>query len=235
MAVMDRRIEGRPGPAFVALLVMGAAYWLTAMARSGVALQHLSQLPPMLVTGWKFACILGLALLVVLRTSGDIRWMLGGSLLLIAIADLLLATRGLMSGGSFFVLAHLLAIALYCRYRDRNASGAVKLIALAVPVLAVLAVAIAVAAKGLHPVHLFYPAISGSMAACAIGSRFPRWNSGLGASLFVLSDVIFFWDFGFYDGSGALGWLVWLCFFTGVALIALGAIRGPRNVGGLHG
>ncbi len=230
MAVIDSRIEGRPGPAFAALLVMGAAYWLTAMARSGVAFQHLADLPTMLVIGGKTACILGLALLVLLRTSGDIRWMLGGSLVLIALADFLLATRGLMSGGTFFVLAHVLAIVFYCRYCDRSAGASVKLAALAVPVLAVLAVAVSVNAAGLHPVHLAYPAISGSMAACAIASRFPRWNNGLGASLFVMSDVIFFWDFGFYNGSGTLGWMVWLCFFAGIALIAHGAIRGPQGI-----
>ena len=230
LPTMENSNGGRAGPAFAALLVIGALYWLTAMARSGIAFGQLADLPAGLVVGWRTAVVAGLALLVLIRTQGDIRVLLGGSLALIALADFLLATKGLMAGGTVFVAAHILAIVLYLRYRDPAAPQRVRAAALAVPVLAVLGVAIAINAGGQHPVHLAYPAISGSMAACAIGSRFPRWLCGLGASLFVLSDVIFFWDFAFFDGSGALGWLVWASYFSGIALIALGAIRGPQKV-----
>lgn len=230
---------GKLGTAYAAMLVIGGTYWLTAMARSGIAFEHLADLPSTLIVSWKGSCAAGLALLVLLRTSGDTRVFLGGSLALIAVADVLLATRGLMSGGTVFVLAHMVAIIGYIRLRSRQLSAVILMLAFAVPVLAVVGVALAVTAKSMHPIHLAYPAISGTMAACALISRFNRWKCGLGASLFVLSDVLFFWDFGFYDGSGALGWLVWPAYFTGIALIAAGAIEGipseRENRGVEHG
>jgi hypothetical protein len=219
---------GNLGAAYAAVLVIGGTYWLTAMARSGIAFDHLADLPQALIVSWKGASAAGLALLVLLRTSGDTRWFLGGSLMLIAIADVLLVMRGLMSGGTVFVLAHVLAIIGYFRCRDGRASALTRIVAFSVPVLTIVGVSLAVTAKSMHSIHLAYPAISGTMAACAIASRYNPLKCGLGAVLFVLSDVLFFWDFGFFDGSGAMGCLVWPAYFLGLALIAAGAIEGPR-------
>lgn len=220
---------GRLGIAYAALLIIGGTYWLAEIARSGIAFDQLGDWPLWLTASWRGVCVAGLALLVLLRTQGVTRVCLGGSLALIALADILLSTKGLMSGGSVYALAHGVAIAGYILLRDHRAGAPVRLIAVAVPVLAVLGVALAVSAASMHPVHLLYPAISGSMAACALTSRFNLLKTGLGATLFVISDVLFFWDFGFYEGSRALGWLLWPAYFGGLALIAAGAIEGPRK------
>lgn len=220
---------GRLGVAYAAVLVIGGTYWLAEIARSGMAFEHLADLPLGLTASWRSASVAGLALLVLLRTAGVTRVCLGGSLALIAAADILLSTKGLMSGGTVYVLAHIVAITGYVLLRDHRAGTPVRLIALAVPILAVLGVAAAVTAASMHPVHLLYPAISGSMAAWALTSRFNRLTIGLGATLFVVSDVLLFWDFAFYEGTRALGWLIWPAYFGGLALIAAGAIEGPRK------
>ena len=66
---------------------------------------------------------------------------------------------------------------------------------------------------------------SAFMAATAWISRFPRYWTGLGAVLFVISDLLIFARMGPLAGSAVPGLLIWPIYFTGQAMIAMGVVR----------
>jgi uncharacterized membrane protein YhhN len=67
------------------------------------------------------------------------------------------------------------------------------------------------------------------MAAFAWRSRFSRWLTGLGAFLFVVSDLcIFARTAGPVALQATFGLLVWPLYFGGQALIAKGVMQGPQ-------
>jgi len=63
------------------------------------------------------------------------------------------------------------------------------------------------------------------MAALAWTSRFPRYRVGLGAVLFVVSDLLIFSRFGPLAGSGVPDLMVWPTYFAAQALIAWGVVQ----------
>ena len=64
----------------------------------------------------------------------------------------------------------------------------------------------------------------GAMAGAAWLSRFPRYRVGLGAVLFVVSDLLIFARLGPLAGSAIPALLVWPTYFAGQALIAWGVV-----------
>ena len=62
------------------------------------------------------------------------------------------------------------------------------------------------------------------MAASAWISRFPRYRVGLGAVMFVASDLLIFAKMGPLAGSLIPVLLIWPLYFIGQALIAWGAV-----------
>ena len=81
-----------------------------------------------------------------------------------------------------------------------------------------------------------YSAVVGAMAAAAWMSRFPRYRVGLGAVLFVVSDLLIFAKEAEVLPGSITGWLIWPLYFGGQFLIATGVVqtllarevRGPR-------
>jgi uncharacterized membrane protein YhhN len=67
-----------------------------------------------------------------------------------------------------------------------------------------------------------YSAFLGVMAALAWTSRFPRYCVGMGAVLFVVSDLLIFSRFGPLHGSFIPSLLIWPTYFAAQALIAWG-------------
>ena len=63
------------------------------------------------------------------------------------------------------------------------------------------------------------------MAACAWLSRFPRGLTGLGALLFLVSDLLIFARIGPLGGQPWVGYGVWGLYFAGQVLIVLGVTR----------
>jgi uncharacterized membrane protein YhhN len=68
----------------------------------------------------------------------------------------------------------------------------------------------------------------GAMAATAWISRFPRYRLGLGAVLFVVSDLLIFSRMGPLGGSAIPALLIWPTYFTGQALIAMAGVKALR-------
>lgn len=203
---------------------IGAIYMLGALARSGVALAPLAELPKWLVVAMKGCFSLCLALSVFLARNGRPSQYIAAALAISAIADVLLVTVGLVPSALGFAIAHSLAIAAYASTRDFESSLAWVIGATAIPIVAVALSCWALAAGG-HSIGIgFFPIISGTMAAFAVLSRFPRHLNGLGALIFVGSDVLVLADIGVLQRSGEFGWLTWACYAGGYALVARGAI-----------
>jgi uncharacterized membrane protein YhhN len=170
---------------------------------------------------------LGVGLLAVWAATqariGD-GWLLAVVLALGALGDVLLETHGLTVGAVAFLAGHIVAVALYLRNRRPNPRGTQKALAVALlvgtPLIAWLLTRdwlVAVYASGL-----------GAMAATAWISRFPRYRLGLGAVLFVVSDMLLFARGGVLAGSAIPALLIWPTYFGGQALIAWGGVTTLR-------
>ena len=161
-----------------------------------------------------------------------------------AAGDILLDAISLVAGAAWFALGHLLAMGLYWRNRRHLHNGhqgetanlqraAAELWPcwLGVPVALGLT---AVLAKGqpLAGVAVVYTLLVALMAAFAWRSRFPRHWVGLGAFLFLVSDLLIFTrTAGPVPLRDVAGLLVWPLYFGGQALIARGVVQGLPATG----
>lgn len=207
-------------------VALGLSYWLGAMARSDVAFVQLAALPANFVMAWKSAgtgAIVAAAWMSARSSDGR---RLALSLTTIWIADALLATGAVVAAGVLFVLAHILSSWAYARSfhatRSRTWQRTGGLLA---PILVVATAIAATLETGHFAPLLLFPVFSGISAALAWQSRFPPMSTGIGAVIFCLSDALFVWGI-VVDGSPAsLGWLIWVSFFGGLALISVGLMR----------
>jgi hypothetical protein len=209
---------------FVAV-VLGSAYFLTALGRSGVMFEQLAHIPKPIIVAWKGAFTLMLAASVYMASMNRSARLISGALVISAVADMLLVTVGIVAGGVGFAIAHALAILGYVGYRSPYLSPASSTIAVAFPLLMTLGTCALLWSTDKPWAIGMFVLLSSSMAASALLSRFPLWLSGLGAMVFVLSDALFFADIALFGGSGKLGWVIWACFATGYALVARGAMQ----------
>ena len=70
-----------------------------------------------------------------------------------------------------------------------------------------------------------YTAFVASMAAAAWISRFPRYRTGIGAMMFLASDLLIFARMGPLAGDVWVGFAIWGLYFGGQFLIAIGVTR----------
>lgn len=130
-----------------------------------------------------------------------------------------------VAGGALFLLAHLIAIALYLtnpsEVRSMIQQAAAMALLTGVPLTAW------VLTREVTPV--IYAAALGGMAASAWLSRFSRYRVGIGALLFVASDVLIFARLGGVLDQGATGWLVWPLYYAAQLLTCTGVIRAVRG------
>jgi uncharacterized membrane protein YhhN len=174
---------------------------------------------------WKGA---GVGLLAVWATTQARQidgWLLAAVLALGALGDVLLETHGLTVGAIAFLAGHLVAVGLYLRNRRPAPSGSQVGLSAALligtPLISWLLshdAGVALYATGL-----------GAMAAAAWASRFPRYRLGLGAVLFVVSDLLIFSRMGPLAGSAIPDLLVWPTYFGGQALIATAGVKALRS------
>lgn len=166
----------------------------------------------------KGACVALLALWAALQARGADGRLIALVLALGALGDVLLETHGLTVGALAFLAGHLVAVALYLRNLARPLVLAV-LVALAVPAASwLLAWDYGVAAYSLG---------LGAMAGAALCSRFPL--AGVGALLFVVSDLLIFARLGPLAGSALPGLLIWPLYVAGQALIGWGVVTTLRS------
>lgn len=204
-------------------IFVGLIYWVGSLARSGVAFEELASLPKPLIVATKGLFSILLAISVFAARKGSASQMVGTALAISAVGDMLLVTVGSAAGGLTFAIAHVLAGYAYAKNRRESNPAALWIAASAVPLIAVVSSYLVLHGSDQNILMSLFPLISGSMAALAILSRFPLWLSGLGAAIFVASDVLFLADLGVLQHSGEWGFLTWASYAVGYAMVARGA------------
>ena len=83
--------------------------------------------------------------------------------------------------------------------------------------------------RGAAPGVALYALALGGMAAAAWSSAFPRYRVGLGAILFLASDLLIFSRMGPLSASPLPDLLIWPLYYAGQCLICLGVVGILRN------
>jgi uncharacterized membrane protein YhhN len=201
--------ENRHKAVFVAACVVGISYLLVVRQDGGMA-----------YTLWKGAGVVLLALWCALQARNTSGWLITAVIGFGALGDILLETHGLTVGAVSFALGHLIAANLYWRNRLLPVPLMQKAVALALLVLAPLVSWWLTERADVT----FYAVLLGTMAATAWLSRFPRFSTGIGAVMFVVSDWLIFARLGPLEGAAWVSYAIWLLYFFGQVLIARGVV-----------
>lgn len=200
-------IEKRPW--LVASLFAGVSYWLAAKGH----------VPGLWLIAWKGAGVALLAAYAWSHHPSRNAHLIAAVMALGAIGDMALEVA-FTAGASAFLLGHLVAIALYLRHRREQPTGSQKAAAIVtlfgVPL-------ISWQMTGAVDVTLYALGLAG-MAAAAWMSSFPRYRVGLGAMMFVASDVLIFAQMGPLADSQIPNQMIWPLYYFGQFLICTGVI-----------
>lgn len=176
------------------------------------------------IVAWKGSGVTLLALWAAANARGLYGWLICAVMALGAIGDVLLETSGMIPGAIAFLAGHAVAIFLYLRhYRQKTTLSQRLLIALTVPA-AILIACMLMPASGRLGIATYAFFVS-AMAASAWGSQFPRYRTGIGAMMFLASDLLIFSAEGGALSRSVTMWLIWPLYFGGQALIAWGVVR----------
>lgn len=177
---------------------------------------------------WKFASVGTLALFAALCARNLDGWLLVGVMLFSALSDIFLVTIGEMPGALSFIVADCLAIWLYCRHL-RTGIGAPAIIFTGVFIIAAAGLAYILPADRTQALGIAIFTIPlAAMAAFAVLSRFPIYLVGLGATMVLSSDLLIFARMGVLRDMAAGAEIVWLLYFVGEVLVAIGVTRALR-------
>lgn len=200
-------IEKRPW--LVASLFAGVSYWLAAKGH----------VPGLWLIAWKGAGVALLAAYAWSHHPSRNAHLIAVVMALGAIGDMALEVA-FTAGAAAFLLGHLVAIALYLRHRRENPTGSQK----AAAIVTLLGVPlISWQLTGAVDVTLYALGLAG-MAAAAWLSSFPRYRVGLGAMMFVASDVLIFARMGPLANSAVPNLTIWPLYYFGQFLICTGVI-----------
>lgn len=181
-------------------------------------------LPEALEIAWKGSGVALLAVYASLRARGTDGWLIASVMALGALGDVLLETHGMVIGALAFLAGHLAAIGLYWRNRRPSLTRSQVLLAiLIVPATAITAFLLPADRAGAPGIALYATGL-GVMAAMAWASRFPRMRVGIGALMFVASDLLIFARSGPLHGTTWVGPSIWALYFVGQALICVGVV-----------
>jgi uncharacterized membrane protein YhhN len=171
---------------------------------------------------------LGVGLLTVyaaLRARDLDGWLLTAVMAFGALGDVLLGAAGLTVGAIAFLIGHLIAIGLYLRnHRPTLSRSQLALAVILVPATVTIAFLLPADRAG-APGVAFYSLGLSLMAAAAWTSRFHRFRVGIGAVMFVVSDLLIFARSGPLPDSFAVGLGVWGLYYFGQLLICVGVTQ----------
>lgn len=199
--------------------------WLLALA-GGVSfmLAVVQRLDGPAIWAWKTTGVGFLALWAAANARERHGGLIAAALAFGALGDYLLDAKGLVAGAAAFAVGHVVAIALYLMNRRTQTTPSQRLLGwLTMPAtLAIVWGMLSPAAGWWHAA--VYSLFVAAMAAAAWTSRFPRYCTGIGAMLFLASDLFIFAGEGGVLGKDVTMWLVWPLYFAGQALIAWGVV-----------
>ncbi len=195
--------------------------WLLASLIAGISYYFLrgDSLPDIYEWALKGAGVALLAVYALSRHQDADSRQIAAVMALGAVGDVLIELQ-LEWGAAAFLVGHMVAIHLYLRHRRPSLEASQKVLGLALIVLTPLiswwltgSILVAVYALGL-----------GAMAGAAWTSSFPRYRVGIGAALFVASDLLIFARLGVLAQSPLPGLLIWPLYYFGQFLIATGVV-----------
>ena len=200
--------------------------WLLASLAAAVAYFFLMPQPigEVWLTLLKGAGVALLAVYALQRHPGSQAKLLAIVLALSALGDMLIQFS-LQWGGAAFFFSHVAAMSLYLSNLRENSTPSQKGLAASLLILTPL---ICWALSRDLSIALYGFALGG-MAATAWMSRFTRYRVGLGAVLFVISDLLIFYGAGQRPYSEIASRMVWPIYYCGQFLIATGVIQTLRK------
>jgi uncharacterized membrane protein YhhN len=176
------------------------------------------------IWAWKTTGVGFLALWAAANARGRDGWLIAAILGFGALGDYLLDARGLIVGATAFTVGHLIAITFYLLNRRAALTPSQRLLGwLTMPATLAIVWGMLSPAPGWWHAAV-YSLFVAAMAATAWMSRFPRYRTGIGAMLFLASDLFIFAGEGAVLGKDVTMWLVWPLYFAGQALIAWGVV-----------
>lgn len=177
---------------------------------------------------WKGAGVGFLASYAAHRASGRDGVLITIVLALGAIADVVLEFSFLI-GGSIFALGHIVAIWLYMSSRRESITSSQRAAGIALLIGTPLLAALLTYPLENWVLVALYALIVGAMGGAAWTSSFPRYRVGIGAVLFVISDLVIFAREAAQMPADIAEWLVWPLYYSGQFLIATGVVQTIRG------
>ena len=203
----------------IAAIVAGLSYLLPVAWFAGVFAEGTRGSLPLVA--WKGAGVGLLAVYAAMQARSTDGWLIALVMAFGALGDVLLDAVSMTAGAVAFILGHITAIALYLRNRRGHLTLSQKWLATLVLPLGVL-IAVLSVPLAQRPGIGIYTAFVASMAAAAWISRFPRFRTGIGAMMFLVSDLLIFARMGPLAGAAWASSAVWALYFGGQLLIVLG-------------
>jgi uncharacterized membrane protein YhhN len=174
---------------------------------------------------WKGAGVSLLALYAALLAKDLDGWLLTAVMVAGALGDVLLDAVDIDAGAAAFAVGHVIAIWLYFRNRRLALTPSQRALALIiVPIVVVISWSLPADRAGAAGIAL-YAAFLSLIAAAAWTSRFPRYRTGIGAMMFVVSDLLIFARMGPLAEAAWAGFAIWGLYFAGQTLIAIGVTQ----------
>lgn len=209
---MERRIT-LPNVVLAASVVAGVSF----VASWSLDLPHAASIV------WKGLGVGLLAVYAALKAKDLNGWLLAAVMALGCAGDVLLEIDFIV-GALAFLAGHVAAIGLYLRNRrkviQRSQMGLAVVMVPATVAISFMLPADRAAAPGVA----FYSLGLALMAAAAWTSRFPRFTVGIGAVMFLVSDLLIFGRMGPLPDAFAVGLAVWGLYYGGQLLICIGAV-----------
>lgn len=204
--------------------------WLLASLAAGISFWFVRDigLPGIQLMAWKGAGVALLAVYALMRHKGTDANTIAGIMALGALGDVLIEIQ-LEWGAIAFLIGHLVAVWFYWRHRRASLTPSQKLAALALLILTPTVAFLLPTDRSAAPLIAVYALGLGAMAASAWTSSFSRYQVGLGAVMFVASDLLIFSRMGICASSPIPGLLIWPLYYFGQFLICTGVVGELRR------
>ncbi len=219
--MMDDRKSGLAIALFIAALVSGTSYLLPVWWMQEQGLVGMDEAANGIRIFWKGAGVALLALHATALARDRDGWLIAIVMAFGALGDVLIDAIGLEAGALAFAAGHVVAIWLYGRNRRPQLTPSQRLLAVLLPPIVVFATWMMTADLG----AVVYALLLSIMASLAWTSRFPRYRTGVGAIMFVVSDLLIFAREGQTLQGNWIGFAIWALYFGGQVLIVLGVTR----------
>ncbi len=212
---MPKRALSEKRPILLASLAASLAFF---------ALRQSPVVPELYLIPLKGAAVGLLALYAGLRGSGRDAALLALAFGLAALGDMgMEIDRG--AGAILFFAYHAAMIALYLRHPREAATPSQKALAVSMLLLTPLVFWFLPADRSEAVPTAIYGLALGGMASCAWMSAFSRYRVGVGAVMFLASDLLIVAGGGPLMGDNWPHWLIWPLYYLGQLLICLGIVQ----------